>query len=129
MVQSRFTTRSQEELRPAGGPVIDPLKPKLAAVSFTPPCSKSIQRSIWLDRGLAITRPIASVEDSDIDARSKPCASSSVNGTKSTVPPHRVTVQPSLCGLDNGEEFDGGKADDFPLELGSGSMIPGFGTG
>jgi trigger factor len=32
----------------------------------------------------------------------------------------------SFVGTIDGEEFDGGKAEDFPLELGKGQMIPGF---
>lgn len=32
----------------------------------------------------------------------------------------------NFVGTINGEEFDGGKAEDFPLELGKGQMIPGF---
>jgi trigger factor len=36
----------------------------------------------------------------------------------------RVTID--FVGKLDGEEFEGGKADDFPLVLGSGSFIPGF---
>ena len=36
----------------------------------------------------------------------------------------RLTID--FVGKVDGEEFDGGKADDFPLVLGSGSFIPGF---
>jgi trigger factor len=36
----------------------------------------------------------------------------------------RLTID--FVGKVGGEEFDGGKADDFPLVLGSGSFIPGF---
>ncbi len=36
----------------------------------------------------------------------------------------RLTI--NFVGKVDGEEFDGGKADDFPLVLGSGSFIPGF---
>ncbi|MDH3660871.1 MAG: trigger factor [Alphaproteobacteria bacterium] len=36
----------------------------------------------------------------------------------------RVTID--FVGKTDGEAFDGGKADDFPLVLGSGSFIPGF---
>jgi trigger factor len=32
----------------------------------------------------------------------------------------------NFVGTIDGEEFDGGKAEDFPLELGKGQMIPGF---
>ncbi|WP_213607695.1 trigger factor [Pseudoalteromonas sp.] len=36
----------------------------------------------------------------------------------------RVTID--FVGTIDGEEFEGGKAEDFPLELGQGRMIPGF---
>ncbi|ESP95552.1 MULTISPECIES: trigger factor [Pseudoalteromonas] len=39
----------------------------------------------------------------------------------------RVTVD--FLGTVDGEEFEGGKAEDFPLELGQGRMIPGFEDG
>lgn len=35
-------------------------------------------------------------------------------------------VHINFVGTIDGEEFDGGKAEDFPLELGKGQMIPGF---
>ncbi|CAM3933697.1 trigger factor [Pseudoalteromonas byunsanensis] len=39
----------------------------------------------------------------------------------------RVTID--FVGTVDGEEFEGGKAEDFPLELGQGRMIPGFEEG
>lgn len=36
----------------------------------------------------------------------------------------KVTID--FVGSIDGEEFDGGKAEDFPLEIGKGQMIPGF---
>lgn len=38
-------------------------------------------------------------------------------------------VKMNFVGSVDGEEFEGGKADDFELQLGSGRMIPGFETG
>jgi trigger factor len=40
---------------------------------------------------------------------------------------NRVTI--NFLGTVDGEEFEGGKAEDFPLELGQGRMIPGFEDG
>lgn len=38
-------------------------------------------------------------------------------------------VTMDFIGFKDGEEFEGGKAEDYPLELGSNSMIPGFEDG
>ncbi len=39
----------------------------------------------------------------------------------------RVTID--FTGSIDGEEFEGGKAENFPLEMGAGRMIPGFEDG
>ena len=132
LVQSSFYDAiTKEELRPAGGPVIDPLEAESGAgISYTAVFEVYPTFDLASIEGLAITRPIASVEDSDIDSmietrRKQRREWNEVE--RAAAAGDRATID--FAGSIDGEEFDGGTAEDFPLELGSGSMIPGFEDG
>jgi trigger factor len=76
---------------------------------------------------LEIEKTIVDIADKDLaemmktlqqqHATFKECKRKAKKGDKLTI---------SFVGSIDGEEFDGGKADDFPLELGKSQMIPGF---
>jgi trigger factor len=78
---------------------------------------------------LRLKRPVAEVQQSDIDEalervrrdqrrfEARPDGASAENGD-------RVTID--FVGRIDGEPFEGGSAEDAPLELGSGSFLPGF---
>ncbi|REL27602.1 trigger factor [Thalassotalea euphylliae] len=76
---------------------------------------------------IAVERPVAQVTDADIDEMFvtlqnqhktwKENKRKSKKGDKLTI---------DFLGRVDGEEFEGGKAEGFELELGSGRMIPGF---
>ena len=132
LVQSSFYDAiTKEELRPAGGPVIDPLEAESGAgISYTAVFEVYPTFDLASIEGLAITRPIASVEDSDIDSMIETLRKQRREWNeveRAAAAGDRATID--FAGSIDGEEFDGGTAEDFPLELGSGSMIPGFEDG
>ena len=132
LVQSSFYDAiTKEELRPAGGPVIDPLEAEAGSgIVYTAVFEVYPTFDLASIEGLAITRPIASVEDSDIDSMIETLRKQRREWNevdRAAASGDRATID--FAGSIDGEEFDGGKADDFPLELGSGSMIPGFEDG
>jgi trigger factor len=132
LVQSSFYDAiTKEELRPAGGPVIDPLEAEVGTgISFTAVFEVYPTFDLASIEGLAITRPIASVEDSDIDSMIETLRKQRREWNeveRAAAAGDRATID--FAGSIEGEEFDGGTAEDFPLELGSGSMIPGFEDG
>ena len=80
-------------------------------------------------KAIALTRPVAGVEDEAIDKaianmaeRSRPFAPPAE--ARPSQDGDRLIVD--FHGTVDGEHFEGGHAHDFPLVLGSGRMIPGF---
>ena len=77
--------------------------------------------------GLPLTKHVVEVADAHIDEAVMRIASQRKNwetkkGAAQTG--DRVTI--SFVGSMDGKEFDGGKGEDIPLEIGSGQFIPGF---
>lgn len=80
-------------------------------------------------KGISVTRPVAEVSDGDIDKVLENIASR--NKQFKPVEKPRAAREGDQAVIDfvgrvDGEEFEGGKAEDAPLELGSGMFIPGF---
>lgn len=77
---------------------------------------------------MTVKKPVAEVEDKDIDKMVETLrkqAGSWVNSdTEKTEAGQRVTV--TFTGKMDGEAFDGGSAENVPVILGSGQMIPDF---
>ena len=78
--------------------------------------------------GLEITEVSADVTDEDIQAELDRVADSNSRMVEVTDRPAQLgdTVNIDFTGYLDGEEFEGGKGEGHPLELGSGSFIPGF---
>ncbi len=79
---------------------------------------------------LPIDKPVVDVEDGDLDnmletLRKQHATWKSVK--RKSKKSDKVTMD--FVGTVDGEEFDGGKAEDFELELGQDRMIPGFEKG
>ncbi|MFT4926844.1 MAG: trigger factor [Phenylobacterium sp.] len=79
---------------------------------------------------LTIEKPVVAVEDADLDnmletLRKQHATWKEVK--RKSKKSDKVTM--NFIGSIDGEEFEGGKADDFVLELGKGQMIPGFEDG
>ena len=79
---------------------------------------------------IAVEQPKAEVNDADVDVMIETLRKQ--HATFAPVERAAVAddkVKMNFIGSIDGEEFEGGKADDFELQLGSNRMIPGFETG
>jgi trigger factor len=123
----------QEELNVAGYPMFDDLNEKDGDnVTFT--ARFEVYPEITLPEFGAIEAEIveAEVTDADVDQmidrlREQRMAWKPSNGNKKAKTGEQVIID--FVGKVDGEEFEGGKAENVPLELGSGRMIPGFEDG
>lgn len=128
-VQASFPEAiAQVELRPAGMPEIEADIDK-AARRYAYTAKFEVLPRIEL-RGLegkSIKRPVVEVVDGDIEAmvtRLREQRKTWVDVERPAANADRLTL--SFEGTIDGEAFPGGSADDVPLELGSGRMVPGF---
>ncbi len=132
LMQSSFRDAiTQENLRPAGDPSIDASSLEqgqaleyIATFEVYPELALSPISDIKLEK---IT---AGITDADVDnmldtLRKQKADWSEVD--RAAEDGDRVTV--GFKGTIDGEAFDGGSAEDVPITIGSGSMIPGFEDG
>ncbi|MCV6598804.1 MAG: trigger factor [Mangrovicoccus sp.] len=80
-------------------------------------------------KGIALEKLVAKADDSAVDAALANLAKSAKNfepREEGAAAENGDQVVFDFKGSVDGEEFEGGAAEDFPLELGSGQFIPGF---
>jgi trigger factor len=79
--------------------------------------------------GIKIERLAVEADDAAVDAQIKQLASSTKQWSDAPAK-HKAalgdTAVVDFVGTVDGEEFEGGKGEDMPIELGSGRLIPGF---
>ncbi|MCU0970988.1 MAG: trigger factor [Gammaproteobacteria bacterium] len=79
---------------------------------------------------VVVRRPVAQVQDADVDTMVDNLRRQRTRWVDVDRPAQKGdTLHISFRGTVDGESFDGGSADNVPLTLGSGSMIPGFEDG
>jgi len=123
----------QESLQVAGYPMFEDLNDKDGDnVTFT--ASFEVYPEITLPEFSAVEAEVISAEvtDADVDdmverLRSQRMAWKPANGNKKANTGEQVIID--FVGKIDGEAFEGGSAENVPLELGSGRMIPGFEDG
>ena len=79
-------------------------------------------------KGLEAVKPVVAISDEDVDkelesVRKRNARQVSVDDREAQM---GDTAKIDFDGFLNGERFDGGKAENYSLELGSGSFVPGF---
>ena len=79
-------------------------------------------------KGLEAVKPVVAISDEDVDkelesVRKRNARQVSVDDREAQM---GDTAKIDFDGFLNGERFDGGKAEGYSLELGSGSFVPGF---
>lgn len=126
-----FEAIQKEDINPAGMPSIDTKKDQegedleyVATIEVYPEVDLPDFSSF------SITKPVASVEDSDVDKmienlREQQASWEEVD--RAAKDGDQVVID--FRGTKDGEEFQGGSAEQRPLVLGSNSMIPGFEAG
>ncbi|KAA3628525.1 MAG: trigger factor [Proteobacteria bacterium] len=129
VLQSSFYEAvTQEKLRPVGGPRIDPqvMEPG-KALEYTAEFEVYPEIEIGDIAAITIKRPQVEVGDSDIDKVIDRLRKQRIEWQpveRDAQDEDRIKL--NFIGTIDGEEFAGGKGNDVPLVLGSGSFIPGF---
>ena len=119
-----------EKLNPAGAPTFVPGETDAENFQFV--ATFEIYPEVEL-KGLdaiEVEQPTAEVTDADVDAmietlRKQHATFEAVDRAAAEGDKAKIDFVGSI----DGEEFEGGKAEDFELQLGSGRMIPGFESG
>lgn len=129
--QSYFQAIREQNLNPAGYPKFDTVQyqegKELEYVAIFEVYPEVTVQSL---AGVSIEQPIAEVSDQDIDTMLLTLRKQQGSWTKAeraAADGDQVIVD--FVGKLDGEVFDGGSATDFPLVIGSKSMIPGFEQG
>ncbi|GAB3290664.1 trigger factor [Pseudidiomarina andamanensis] len=129
LMQSKyFEAMMQEKINPVGMPAIEPkVNEEGQDLQFVATFEVYPEVKVAALDKLAVEKPDVEVTDKDVDTMldtlRKQHASWKEIKRKSKKG-ERITID--FTGSVDGEEFEGGKATDFALELGEGRMIPGF---
>ncbi|MCL1143933.1 trigger factor [Shewanella gaetbuli] len=119
-----------EKLNPAGAPVFAPGAVEGDTFEFVATFEVYPEVELQGLDAIEVEKPTAEVNDSDVDAMIETLRKQ--HATFEAVEREAADgdkVKMNFIGSVDGEEFEGGKADDFELQLGSNRMIPGFETG
>ncbi|MEW7978558.1 MAG: trigger factor [Candidatus Sedimenticola endophacoides] len=132
LVQSTYyEALVQENLHPAGDPSIEPLDlPEEQGMGYTAVFEVMPEVQVQSIEGKEIARSVAEVTDADVDAMIEKLRTQRTTWgevEREAADGDQLTI--SFKGFVDGEAFDGGSADEVPLELGSGRMIEGFESG
>jgi trigger factor len=131
MSQSFQEAVTQEKLRPAGQPSIEPKSLEAGRdLEYIATFEVFPEVEVVEIKGFEVEKPAAEVTDTDVDNiievfRKQQGAWEIVERAAATG--DKVNID--YAGTRNGEAFDGGSASGSDLELGSGRMIPGFEDG
>lgn len=131
MQQHYVEAMIQEKLNPAGAPKFEPKANKkgedlefVAIFEVYPEVElKDLEK-------VEVEKPVAEVTDADVDTMLETLRKQHANWKdveRAAQQDDRATID--FVGSIDGEEFEGGKAEDFALEMGQGRMIPGFEDG
>jgi trigger factor len=119
---------TQENLNPAGDPKINAQDLVLGQVmEYTAVFEVYPEVTLAPVADLSIEKIEATVEDSDVDNMIDVLRKQKLDWTevkRKSANDDRITID--FVGSVNGEKFDGGSANDMPMVLGAGQMIPGF---
>lgn len=121
----------KEKINPAGAPTFAPVENEEGKdLVFTATFEVYPEVELKGLENIKVEKPVTEVNDADVDemietlrkqqATWKEADTAAEAGTRATI---------DFVGSIDGVEFDGGKAEGFPLEMGEGRMIPGFEDG
>lgn len=122
---------TNEELRPAGTPQIEPdIDESAKRYAYTAVFEVLPQFELGALEGKILKRPVAEVTEADLEVMLGQLREQRKTWSAVARPAQagdQLTI--SFTGTMNGEPFEGGSAEDAKIELGSGRMIPGFEDG
>ena len=119
---------TQEELTPASQPTIEPTKDEPGQdLEFVATFEVLPEVKLADFSQIKVIKPIAEVKDEDVDTMLDALRKQQAewkNVDRPAAEGDEVVID--YVGIKDGEAFEGGTADDFPLELGSRKAVPGF---
>ncbi|WP_457674796.1 trigger factor, partial [Thiolapillus sp.] len=132
LIQSSFyEAATQENLRPVGEPSIELREDEAeGGLAYTATFEVMPELEVGDLSALEVKRPVTEVTDEDIDRmidKLREQRTEWIDVDRPAQEGDRVTLD--FTGIMDGEAFEGGSANDIPLVLGSGTMIPGFEDG
>jgi trigger factor len=118
----------QEKVTPAGMPTFD-LTKDVAGEDLEFVATFEVYPEVELNAldNIAVEKPVVEIKDKDLKEMMVTLQKQHADwkeGKRKAKKDDRVTID--FVGTIDGEEFEGGKAEDFPLEMGKDRMIPGF---
>jgi len=128
---SYFDAITQEKLRPAGTPTIDPLEAELGqGLVYTAKFEVMPEFELAKVEELSIEKPLCEITDEDISKMIETLRKQRQQFAvveRAAQSGDRLKID--FTGKIDGDVFEGGEASDYELELGSGSFIAGFEDG
>jgi trigger factor len=128
MQQYFYRAIIQEKITPAGAPFVEPTKNKEGEdFEFTATFEVYPEIEIKDLTDVTIEKPVAEVTDEDLNEMIETLRDQRaqwVEVKRKAKEGDQVVID--FVGTIDGEEFPGGKGENYPLVIGSGSMIPGF---
>jgi trigger factor len=120
-----------EKLNLAGAPTLEPAQVKEGEdFSFTATLEVYPEFEVAGIEAIAIEKSVSSVTDADVDSMIETLRKQHAEWvTADRAAEANDQVKINFNGSIDGEEFEGGKAEDFTLAMGQGRMIPGFEEG
>ena len=130
--KSFYDAVTKEDLNVAGYPTFESFDEKDGNIEFVAKFEIFPKVKLPDFAKLKVTKIVADIEDKDVDnmilkLREQKQSWKPASAAKKAKKGDQVII--SFVGKDAKKEFDGGSANDVPLELGSGRMIPGFEDG
>ncbi|CAH0532923.1 Trigger factor [Vibrio stylophorae] len=119
----------KEKINPAGAPTFAPVETE-AGKDFVFTATYEVFPEIelaGLDQ-IKVEKPVSSVTDEDVNEMIETLRKQQVEWVEADVAAEDSRVTIDFDGSIDGVAFDGGKAENFPLVMGQGRMIPGFET-
>ena len=128
MQQNFYQAVMQEEITPAGMPKFELTKDQQGQdLEFVASFEVYPEVKVQGVDEIEIDQPKVEIKDEDLDNMMETLQKQHANWVeveREAAEEDRVVID--FVGKIDGEEFDGGKAEDFTLEFGKGRMIPGF---
>ena len=128
MLQPAFEeVLKEEKLQPFARPSVDVTKVSDTELQLKFVIVLAPEVKLGAYKGLGVKKEVVKVEDKEIDeAIEKLVAQNASLVVKEGEAKKGDTVVIDFVGSVDGKEFEGGKADNYSLELGSNSFVPGF---
>ena len=125
-----FEAIQQEKINAVGTPNIENVENKDDALVYEATVEVYPEVNVASFDGLEVERKTAEVKDADVDVMIENLQKQRQTWAETKgMAKKDMQVTFDFEGSIDGEKFDGGSAEDYPLVLGSGQMIPGFEDG